>query len=167
MFLLPLAFILGCSTSKPSVVLMKTSYTPLTAVLDVEKFPPILALEITNTSDKPIMVWYDGFSDGYEAPIFKIRDRRSNTPYFVSRRLVDWTANRRDYYTILPGKAERFSYNLLDNSWHLPPGLDLSNRDATVLGILIYPRSSFSERFGIFDGAIASEVKAISADNEE
>jgi hypothetical protein len=138
---------------------MKTQNQLVSVDLDAGKYP-ILSIQIINSGDAELRIWYDSYSDGYEAPIFQIREWGTAKDHFVSRRGVDWTVNIGRYHTARPGQAIELRYDLSDGSWVLPPNLSVTNKDFSVRSILVYPRSSHSDELGVFAGALASEWQA-------
>jgi len=111
---------------------------------------------LKNVTDKPISVWDDWNSWGYQGISFEVTTPDGKTSH-ISKRNQGFGRNGPSRFIIQPGESKVFSVRL-DESWEVQP--PIQNADNTPIGLrAIYEihRTPESDKYKVWAGRVESK----------
>lgn len=83
-------------------------------------------LKIQNQSNESINIWSTNCSFGYYTIYFEVSfPKKKGAVCFLKRKLIRWTVNPVDIYTIPSNGYKELKFNLSDDTWNLSECLDI------------------------------------------
>jgi hypothetical protein len=114
---------------------------------------------VTNVSDKPLRLWTDQYSWGYENLSFEqILD--DGTVIEIRKKAREWRKNFPDWLELQPGENYVLNVLLSPDVWDNAPIADQPNKPKLVKLRAIYkvPPDEQSDKLGVWTGKIVSPV---------
>lgn len=112
---------------------------------------------LKNVSEKPVRLWTDRFSWGYDNLTFEQLHEDGKTTRIVKKHR-EWSKNYPDWLELQPGESYVLNVNLFSGIWENTPGADPQAKPKLVKLRAVYEvrEEEESEKLGVWAGKITS-----------